>query len=142
MDDVLIPPFETKIALAVRDDLEMWQRLNVAAFLASGITAENPHLVGEAYTDADDQQYLPLLGVPMLIFAGTAGALAAARERALGRGLSMAVYTAAMFSTGHDAANRAVVRSAAGADLDLVGLGVHGPKNAVDRMLKGMTLHP
>ena len=68
--------------------------------------------------------------------------MAAARQRALGRGLAIAVYTAAMFSTGHDAANRAVVASARGAELDLVGLGVHGPKNAVDRVLKGTTLHP
>jgi hypothetical protein len=47
-----------------------------------------------------------------------------------------------MFSTGHDAANRAVVEGVPGAGLDLVGLGVHGPKNAVDKILKGARLHP
>ena len=45
-DDPLSPPFATKVAVAVRDDLESWQRLNVTAFLVSGITAANPHLVG------------------------------------------------------------------------------------------------
>ena len=29
--------FDTKIAIAVRDDLEQWQGLNVTAFLASAI---------------------------------------------------------------------------------------------------------
>ena len=37
--------FDTKIAVVVRDDLEAWQRLNVTAFLASGIAA-NPDLLG------------------------------------------------------------------------------------------------
>jgi hypothetical protein len=38
-DDPLSPPFVTKVAVAVRDDLKPWQRLNVTAFLVSGITA-------------------------------------------------------------------------------------------------------
>lgn len=29
--------FDTKIKLVLRDDLEMWQKLNVTAFLMSGI---------------------------------------------------------------------------------------------------------
>ena len=29
--------FDTKIAVLLRDDLEAWQRLNVTAFLVSGI---------------------------------------------------------------------------------------------------------
>ena len=49
------------------------------------------------------------------------------------RGLPTAVYTAEMFGTGHDEANRAVVRAVPGAQLDLVGLAVHGPRNAVDK---------
>ena len=138
----MTPPFDTKVAFLVRDDLETWQRLNVTAFLASGITAGNPQLVGEPYLDADGEQYLPLLGIPVLVFAGGKEHLSAARERALRRDLGVAVYTRDMFRTGHDAANRAVVRSVSGADLDLVGLAVHGPKNAVDKILKGAHLHP
>jgi hypothetical protein len=46
-----------------------------------------------------------------------------------------------MFSTGHDDANRAVVAAVHGADLDLVGVAVHGPRNAVDKIVKGATLH-
>jgi hypothetical protein len=142
VDDALTPPFDTKVAVAVRGDLETWQRLNVTAFLASGIAAANPQLVGSAYADADGQPYLALLGIPVLVFEATADVLVAARERALRRELPLAIYTADMFRTGHDAANRAVVQEVAGADLDLVGLAVHGPKNAVDKILKGARLHP
>ena len=140
--DPLTPPFAIKVAVAVRDDLETWQRLNVTAFLASGIAAAHPDLIGEQYEDADGQSYLRLLGVPILVFEATAADLSAARTRALGRDLAVAVYTADMFSTGHDAANRAVVAAVPGTELDLVGIAVHGPKNAVDKVLKGARLHP
>ncbi|HVH22039.1 MAG TPA: DUF2000 domain-containing protein [Pseudonocardia sp.] len=132
--------FDTKIAVLVRDDLETWQRLNVTAFLASGIAA-NPELLGDPYEDADGTRYLPLFRQPVLVFAGGKETLTAAHERAVRRGLPTAVYTNDMFATGHDEANRAVVRAVPGAQLDLVGLAVHGPRNAVDKVLKGATLH-
>lgn len=141
-DDILTPPFDTKVAIVVRDDLETWQRLNVTAFLASGVTAEWPQLVGEPYEDADGTAYLRLLGMPVLVFQGSKEAIGTARERALRRDLPLAVYTRDMFRTGHDAANRATVRAVRGADLDLVGLALHGPRNAVDKVLKGCVLHP
>jgi hypothetical protein len=141
VDDSLTPPFATKVAVVVRDDLEAWQRLNVTAFLISGITAANPRLVGAPYADADGQQYLPLLGMPILVFEGTADTLRAVRERGLSRDVPLAVYTREMFTTGHDAANRAAVAGVHGADLDLVGIALHGPKNAVDKILKGTRLH-
>ncbi len=34
-----VADFDTKVAVVVRDDLEPWQRLNVTAFLVSGVTA-------------------------------------------------------------------------------------------------------
>ncbi|GAA5113009.1 DUF2000 domain-containing protein [Alloalcanivorax gelatiniphagus] len=142
MNDALVPPFDTKIAVLVRDDLETWQRLNVTAFLASGIAAAFPQLVGEPYVDADATSYLPLLGMPVLVFEGSAADLGAARERALRRELPTAVYTADMFRTGHDAANREVVAAVAGDALDVVGLALHGPRNAVDKVVKGAHLHP
>ena len=142
MDDLLTPPFDTKIAVLVRDDLEPWQRLNVTAFLVSGVTAAHPELVGQPYADADGHAYLPLLGMPVLVFEGGAPTLTAAHERALRRGTALAVYARAMSATGHDADNRAAVASVPAADLDLVGLALHAPKNAVDRILKGARLHP
>ena len=43
--------FDTKIAVVIRTDLAAWPKLNVAAFLTSGITAAFPESVGEAYED-------------------------------------------------------------------------------------------
>ena len=134
--------FDTKIAVLVRDDLEPWQRLNVTAFVVSGIVGAHPQLLGEPYEDADGTPYLSLLGQPVVVLEADAATIKAAHSRALGRQLPMTVYTREMFSTGHDAANRAVVRAVGRDDLDLVGIAVHGPRNAVDKTVKGARLHP
>ncbi|MCZ2812740.1 DUF2000 domain-containing protein [Modestobacter sp. VKM Ac-2979] len=136
------PRWATKIAVLLREDLATWQALNVTAFLVSGITATGPELVGEPYEDADGTGYLPMLRQPVLVLAGAAELLRAARTRALERSLTPAVFTAELFSTPGDEQNRAAVRAVAGADLDLVGLAVHGPRNAVDKVMKGARMHP
>lgn len=37
--------FDTKIAVLLRDDLASWQRLNVTAFLVSGLAATNSDIL-------------------------------------------------------------------------------------------------
>jgi hypothetical protein len=132
--------FDTKIAVLLRDDLAGWQRLNVTAFLASGIAA-NPDVLGEPYADADGTPYLPMFRQPVLVFTGDRDVLAAAHGRAVARGMPTAVFTGDLFATGHDEANRAAVAAVAREKLDLVGIAVHGPRNAVDKVLRGAVLH-
>ena len=60
--------FDTKIAIVLREDLATWQKLNVTAFLATGIASAAPHAMGEAYFDAAGQRYTSLLGQPMMVF--------------------------------------------------------------------------
>ena len=132
--------FDTKIAIVLRDDLETWQKLNVTAFLASGVAA-NAELLGEPYTDADGTLYTPMFRQPVLVFEADKAVLTAAHERAVTRGLPMAVFTAELFGTGHDEANRAAVAAVPRGGLDLVGIAVHGPRNAVDKTIKGAQLH-
>jgi hypothetical protein len=43
--------FDTKFAIVLRDDLAVWQKLNVTAFLTSGIVAQFPDIIGEPYRD-------------------------------------------------------------------------------------------
>ena len=78
-------------------------------------------------------------GAPSRVTAAESAALSNRIARA--RGVPTAVFTSDMFSTGHDEANRAVVAAVRGADLDLVGVAVHGPRNGVDKIVKGATLH-
>ncbi len=67
--------------------------------------------------------------------------LATARERATSRGLPTAVYTEDLFATDNDDDNRAAVRAATTAGLNLVGVAVYGPRNVVDKVFKGAALH-
>lgn len=134
--------FDTKIAVAVRDDLPSWQRLNVTAFLASGIAAGTSGIIGEPYADADGNAYLPLFRQPVVVYAASADVLDHARRRAVDRGLAMAIYTEDMFTTGNDEDNRAVVRAVPAVKLRLAGLALHGPRNAVDKVLAKAALHP
>ena len=133
--------FETKIAVLLRDDLATWQRLNVTAFLVSGIAGTVPELLGEPYEDADGTRYLPMFGQPVLVFAGDAEVLTAAHRRALERGMLMSVFTEELFATGYYVDNRAAVGAVARDKLNLAGLAVHGPRSAVDKVLKGAALH-
>jgi hypothetical protein len=137
----VVTRFETKIAVLLRDDLATWQRLNVTAFLVSGIAGTVPELLGEPYEDADGTRYLPMFGQPVLVFAGDGDVLAAAHRRGVERGLLMSVFTEDLFATGNDVDNRAAVRAVGRDKLTLAGLAVHGPRNAVDKVLKGAALH-
>jgi hypothetical protein len=135
--------FDTKAAVVVRDDLASWQRLNVCAFLISGVTAAaGNEAIGEDYVDADGNRYLPLLVQPVLVFQATGDKLKTVRERAGRRAIPIALYTVEMFSTGHDAANRAAVRAVAAADLDLVGIALRAPHRDADAVLRGLNRHP
>lgn len=134
--------FDTKVAVVLRDDLKAWQELNVTAFLMSGIATSGPGLVGEPYRDHDGTEYLPMLRQPVLVMTADSALLARARAKATARDdVAVAVYISELFSTSHDEANRAAVAEVSADELDLVGVALRGPKNVVDRLLKGARMH-
>ncbi len=133
--------FDTKIAIVIREDLATWQKLNVTAFLTSGVLGAERELLGEAYEDASGQLYRPLIVQPMIILATDAGGLAKIHARALDRNLSPAIYIEDMFATGHDAANRETVKRYATAALPLVGLALREERKLVDKVTRGAKLH-
>jgi hypothetical protein len=134
--------FDTKIAIVVRADLAAWQQLNVTAFLSSGVAAGFGETIGKPYEDGSGHRYREMFRQPVLVYTADAAGLAAARERAVSRDLPAAIYTEDMFGTGHDNDNRAVVRAVPAAGLRLAGIAVYGPRNAVDKVCKGLALHP
>jgi hypothetical protein len=133
--------FETKVAILVLEDLAAWQKLNVTAFLATGVAGAAPEAMGEPYEDAAGRLYARLLGQPIMIYAADASLLARAHRVALERGLACAAYVRAMFATGHDAANRDAFRAEPADAPDLVGLALRGPRKDVDKATKGARLH-
>jgi hypothetical protein len=134
--------FDTKIAVVLRDDLAVWQKTNVTAFLVSGIAGTVPGVVGESYRDASGNEYLPMFVQPVLVYEAGAAGLRRAYERAMSRGVTPAVYTQELFATNHDEANRAAVAAVRAEELDLVGIAFRADRKAVDRIVDRLRLHP
>lgn len=137
-----VTDFPTKAAVVVRDDLAVWQRLNVTGFLVSGLVGgARERVVGEDYVDADGARYLPMLVQPLLVLEASGEKLRTVRRRAGERGVPIAIYTAELFATGRDEENRAAVRSVPTQDLDLVGIGLRAPHRDADAVLRGLRRH-
>jgi len=133
--------FDTKIAIVVRTDLDVWQKLNVASFLAGGIAAAFPECIGAPYEDGSGTPYLALIGQPILVYGADRAALSRALDRALARNVRPAVYTEEMFKTTHDEANRAAVKAVVRADLSLVGLAMRAERKVIDKIVDGLKFH-
>ena len=131
----------TKIAIVLDESLATWQKLNVTAFLASGIAATASESIGQRYKDADGTEYAPMFGQPVMVFGADATRLARTLNRAVDRGLSPAIFTSALFDTGHDDANRAAVAAVGRAEMDVVGLAVRADRKVVDKIVDGLKLH-
>ena len=134
--------FDTKIAVVLRDDLAVWQKTNVTAFLVSGIAGTVPGVVGQPYRDASGNEYLPMFVQPVLVYEADAAALRRAYERVLSRGVTPAVYTSELFTTSHDNANRAALAAVDAQDLDLVGIAFRAERKTVDKIVDRLRFHP
>lgn len=134
--------FDTKTAIVLLDDLPVWQKANATAFLVSGFAADDPSLVGEPYADASGNEYLPMFRQPVLVYAADAAGIRRAYDRAMARQLhQLAIFTRDLFSTPHDAANRAAVAVVAAEDLEIVGLALRGERKTVDKVLDKLRPH-
>lgn len=133
--------FDTKIAVILRDDLPVWKKLNVTAFIVSGIAATVEGVVGPRYVDGSGKSYLPMFRQPVLVYAAGDEELRRAFNRVSERELDMSIFTEDLFDTGHDDDNRAAVAAVPTDELRLVGIAVRGEKARVDKALKGLRLH-
>ncbi len=134
--------FDTKIAIVLRDDLAVWQKLNVTAFLTSGIVGANAGIIGERYEDAAGNTYNSLAIQPMIVLSADGDLIKTIYRRAMDRGARLSLYIDDMFSTGHDAANRATVRQYRPEAMKIVRLALREDKKTVDKITKGAKMHP
>ena len=133
--------FDTKIVVIVREDLAVWQKLNVTAFTVSGV-AGSEKIVGENYADASGNVYLPMSVQPILVFAADRGQMREVYERAMKRNMRISIYTEELFKTYNDVDNRAAVAAVKAEDLNLVGMAIRSTKRQIDTVVKGLKLHP
>jgi hypothetical protein len=134
--------FDTKLAIVVRNDLPTWQKLNVTAFLAGAVAAGSDEVIGEPYEDGSGHKYLAMFSQPVLVFVGSAEQLTTAYTRALAHQVRLGIFTEELFGTDNDVDNRAAVAAVAADSLRLVGLALHDQRRVVDKILRGLQLHP
>ena len=133
--------FDTKFAIVLQDDLPVWQKLNVTAFLTSGIVAQCPDIIGDPYRDRAGNLYNPLSIQPVIVLSADRPTLSAIHRRALERDVTASLYVEEMFSTGHDVANRAAFAQFAPDDAKVVGIALRADKKLVDKITKGARMH-
>ena len=133
--------FDTKISVVVREDLATWQKLNVVAFLTSGVVGANPALLGEPYEDAVGNLYNPLLIQPTIVLSADRETIKTIYGRAMERRIRFSLYIEDVFATGHDAANRATVKQYAPDAMNVVGLALREDKKVIDKITKGARMH-
>lgn len=133
--------FETKFVVVVREDLAIWQKLNVTAFLATGVAAGNPDIIGENYRDAASNVYHPMSRQPIIVLSANSEILAKIHQRTLQRDIASSLYVEEMFSTGHDADNREVFAKFSPEDANVVGLSFLAGKKVADKITKGARMH-
>lgn len=133
--------FDTKFVIVVREDLAVWQKLNVTAFLSTGVAAAKPSLIGETYRDAAGNVYHPMSVQPIIILSADAATMAKIHQRLLQREVPASLYIEEMFTTGHDTANREIFGAFAPEDAKVVGLAFHADKKIADKISKGAKMH-
>lgn len=135
--------YDTKIALIIRQDLQTWQKLNVAAFLASSIAIQFPLTHGQAFVNASGSAYLPFLKQPILIYgADDEGQMKRAFGRAKDRDLAIGIYTMSLFSTKNEEGNLIEIAKCTDEEQDLAGLVLYGENRKVDKAISGLRFHP
>lgn len=130
--------YPTKTALILLDDLAAWQQVNISAFLTGGLMHRFPEMAGDAYRDGNDNYYLAMIREPVFVYGADAETMRRTFERARSRGIPFSIYTRPLFATSNDADNRASVAATPTAELELVGLGLHGDRKLVDKIVNGL----
>lgn len=116
-----------------------WQRLNVAAFVVSGVGAQ-VGAVGEPYWDGTGNAYLPMFKDPVLVFGATPEEMARTVDRGRSRGLVLAIFSRDLFGTFDDEANRAAIARVVAGELDIVGIAFRSERRIGDKVVKGLKL--
>ncbi len=111
---------QKRIAIVLREDLATWQRINVAAFLASAVASGNAEVVGEPYRDALGRTYSRMFA-PVMVFETSRDALSRILVDGLEAGLGVMAFPERLFITGNDSDNRAAFAALAPAEMDRPG---------------------
>lgn len=135
--------YDKKIVLVIRDDLQIWQKLNVAAFLASSVAIKFPDTHGKDFVNKSSSIYLPFIKHPILIYKAVNDAeIKRAFKRAKERDLHVGIYTEPLFATKNEAENHAEMGKYTDDEQVLVGIVIYGEIKKVNKAVDSLEFHP
>lgn len=131
-----------KIAVVILNDLAVWQKLNVTAFLASSVAIAFPETHGAPLVTASGTAYLPFMKHPVLVYiADTDEQITRAFNRAKERGLNIGIYTKELFATKTEEENLAEIATRTEEELNLAGIIIYGENKKVDKAIDKLKFH-
>jgi hypothetical protein len=134
--------YDHKIAIVILNELASWQKLNVAAFLASAVAIRFPQTHGKSFVNASGSEYLPFVKHPILIYkAENDSQLNRAFNRAKERQLNIGIYTKPLFATKNEEENLVEIAKHGDAQQELAGICIYGENKKVDKALDGLKFH-
>jgi len=134
--------YDKKISIVIKSDLPVWQKLNVAAFLASSVAIRFEETHGKAFVNASGSKYLPFIKHPILIYkADDDGRLRRAFKRAKERELHIGIYTSPLFDTKNEEENLVEISKYTDDEQELAGIVIYGENRKVDKALDGLKFH-
>ena len=134
--------YSNKVAIVIKGDLQDWQKLNAAAFLAGSVAIKFPETHGKEFVNASGSTYLPFIKHPILIYkAENAQQIKRAFNRAKERELAIGIYTQPLFATKNEEENLVEISKFSDEDQDLAGIIIYGENKRVDKALDGLKFH-
>jgi hypothetical protein len=131
-----------KTAILLLDRLPSWKKLNVTAFLATGIGDSSPDAMGARYRDGIGREYTRLFEEPIVVFAGSLDTLQKALSVGHEKALVRSACIEAMFQQSDGDSGRKVFQADEPDSLNLVGVALRGPRKHIDVATKYASLHP
>jgi len=134
--------YDKKISIVIKSDLPVWQKLNVAAFLASAVAIGFEETHGKAFVNASGSEYLPFIKHPILVYkADNDAQLRRAFNRAKERELQIGIYTSPLFDTKNEEENLVEISKYTDDEQELAGIIIYGENEKVDKAVDGLKFH-
>ena len=134
--------YNHKIAIVINGNLPVWQKLNVASFLASSVAIKFPETHGRSFVNASNSEYLPFIKHPILIYkANDANEIKRAFNRAKERGIQIGIYTESLFTTKNEEENHIEIAKHTDESQILAGIVLNGENKLVSKSLDGLKFH-
>lgn len=88
------------------------------------------NIIGQPYLDKNGVQYLPMSQQPIMIHSSNSERMNELLQKAIKKDVVISIYTEELFHTYNDEDNRVMVSKYQTQELNLVGIGIRGKKNA------------